>query len=591
MSIHLEQPLKTRTEILVILCVFLCVCFLPFIGFRELFGRECEMVAMAQEISLKAPWPLAQGELLPYRYPLFPLFVKGMLSLGMPPEWAVRLVSILTLLGMAALTYVAAFRSLKRTEAGAIAAVVILTNAFIIDRGIWGYPDLLGYFFVQSAWVLWFHYGMMEHRWKVAWFLSTLFIVLAFFTIGPGAALFFVVPLFFMRRPISGIFRLSSWGGFLSITFFVIIVLIWAYCRTHFLMLQEPVVSKVIWGIFEMETSSILWRIFAPIDVFFRLLPWALFLYPAFCPAYKQFENNPVFTNYTRNIFVVSLLLLFLIPWYRVADDIRILIPPFAFLIALHYPVFIRRNGTLLARILKPIKGLLCFLSLIILFYHLSQNPEFAQYLPLNSTDSAKISNQIMNYFQNIGSNFAFHSDLNPVGVGIAAIAFLISGLLMTRSGRALPLWAQISMIMAIGALLYWGTNTHRRFFNRTQSNFAQLIVDKVNTVLDSSRCPTSDYIIYKDPKMRNLYGELVYAKIPVKKIAFSHLSALSADTIIYMTHDVPHPLPNYRWDDNPLLKTNYQDLPLFIWVAHPQSVDSSLLKQKNEKESLLLIP
>ncbi len=587
MSIHIETPLKPRWEIVVILCVFLCVCFFPFVGIRELFGRESEFAAIATEISFSAPWPIAQGELLPYRYPLFPLLVKSFMNLGLTPEWAVRLIALFAISGITLFTYLFSIRALKRTDAGAIAAIVVLTNAFVIDRGLWGYPEMLGYAFIHLGWFLWFHFGMMEHKWTLAWTASTAACLLSFATIGPGGALLFVIPLFFMNRPISGRYRLASWGGILSVCAFLIWVMMWELARKQ--GGQEASDYNTIFGIFNTTHAGVLWRILAPFDVVIRFLPWSLFIYPVFCPAYKQFETNPVFTNYMRNIFVVCLVMIVIIPWFRVADDIRILIPLLGYLVAVHYPVFIRRNGGWISRLLKPVKAVMFLASLLLLLYHFFF-PVFAQFLQQNSSTSRiKVSNEILLFFENLWMQFGMLEELKYVSIGIASCCLLLSLILMSRPGRALPLWAQIGLTMATLSLLYWGSNAHRRLFDRSQTEFAFAITDAIRATPDYASTPIRDITLYKDPHSPSFYAELVYSGAKIKKMDVDALDQLNVDTILYFSDDVPKPLSNYRWDEKPVIRLPHDEKSIFVWRAYPMPTDTEMVQP--ETETILLLP
>lgn len=583
MAIHEETPLKPFWAIAVLVVLLLSVCFLPFIGLRELFGREGEFAAIACEISWRHPFPVAQGELLPYRYPLFPLIARLFMDFGLSVEWALRGVGFIALTAMAVMTYDSASRALQRVDAGAIAAAVVLTNVFMIDRALWGVPDLLGAALIQAAWLLLFTFGMVMNRWRRAWFAAAVLVTLAFLTVGPGAPFLFIVPILFMTRPFSGLTRLLQPSGLIALISVLSAIAAWEIFRVQ--GLPEASAHASIFGIFtHWSNNNFLWFLGAPLDVFLRLLPWSLLIYPAFCPAYKPFEENPIFVRYTKTLFIVVLLMVLLIPWFRISDDAKILIPMFAVLISMQYPIFIRRNGTLILRLLQPLNILLLLGGLLLLGYH-SLAPQIAGILTQITPPEQGFTADFLCFFYNIFSQENRLIELHGLSVAMACYVIFLACLLLSPFGRKLPVWAQIALYMAALSQVYWATSYHRKVFDTEQSNTAKRLGYALQSV---TKTPISELTLYKEAGSSGLYVEGVYLGAKIVRIRSATEIPRADSQVFLISADVPVPVPNLVWDDKPLFRETYNDKPLFLWLGTPAHSASAL---EPEKKPVLLLP
>lgn len=585
MAIHEETRLRPFYCGAVILLLLLSVGILPFAGLRELFGRESEFAAMLAEISWQNPYPVVHGELLPYRYPLFPLLAKTLMGIfPLSPEWALRLMGFGSLLAIVVVIWNAAARGLRNSEAGAIAAAVTLTSLFMVDRAFWGVPDLLGAAFILGGWMLLFELGMGRNAWWRAWGGATVFLTLAFFTIGPTALLIFLLPIPFMPRPISGWKRLQRLDFILPICLAALLVIVWEAVRIR--ALPTAPAETVVGLLTHWRNNNVLWILSAPFDLFFRLLPWVLFLYPVFCPAYKVFERKPVFIRFTKTLFWVTAAAILLIPWFRIGDDAKILVPLMGILVAVHYPIFIRRNGTIILRILRPLNVLLLLAAFVVLGYHVL-TPQLATVLNQVQAVEGEFLGDIIQTFRNLWIHEEKLLALRPIAIAASCFAMLLSLILIAPVGRRLPVWVQISLMMAVLAQLHWATSWHRQTFDTEYRDRASRIRE---TLAAQTPTPIADIVIYKTPRAPKFYAEGVYLGARMHQLR--SLSELpSADTTIYLlSSDIPTPVAGWRWDEKALLREPYYETYLYLWAGHAVNKDSGIVREP-EKKSIHLLP
>ena len=124
MAIYTEKQPKPIVAIMFLVLVFLMMFSLRQIGDRELYWNEGIHATISQVISLDHPVSVIHGEVTLNEFPLFHLLVNGLMRLGVPVEYALRMISILALGGLTVLAGMAAYRQHGQVAGMAAAAVI-----------------------------------------------------------------------------------------------------------------------------------------------------------------------------------------------------------------------------------------------------------------------------------------------------------------------------------------------------------------------------------------------------------------------------------------------------------------------------------
>jgi hypothetical protein len=200
MAIFEEKQPSVRWIVLLIAAVFLVSFPLIQIGTNELYSTEGEYAAAALEFTGANTLMTVHGTLPDSVFPLYPMLVRLLLNCGLPLEFSLRFMSLLPLALLALLTGLVCGRTTDR-QAGAAAAVIVLTTILAGSKAPEGYPQLLSVLIVYGGWMLWFYLGFIRANWNAAWISVGLFGGLAFYSNGLTAVVYFLVPLAFQQRP------------------------------------------------------------------------------------------------------------------------------------------------------------------------------------------------------------------------------------------------------------------------------------------------------------------------------------------------------------------------------------------------------
>ncbi|MBN1589844.1 MAG: glycosyltransferase family 39 protein [Pirellulales bacterium] len=176
------------------LVVLVACLFLPRLGFLNVRGEESRRAQVAVEMIGDGDWivPHQQGQLYFSRPPLqnWAIGLLGLLREKVD-RWAIRLPSVLAVLGVVLLVYAYARLFLSRT-ASLAAGVTFASTAQVLELGRLGETDMMFTFFVTGSLLLW-HYGRTR-RWPAActWSVAYFMVALGTLTKGPQAPVYFV---------------------------------------------------------------------------------------------------------------------------------------------------------------------------------------------------------------------------------------------------------------------------------------------------------------------------------------------------------------------------------------------------------------
>ena len=331
-ALQIEE--KTRPlQSIVWLSAFFILFFAFWIGGRELFRQEGLYATCAQEFRFGEPVS-AHGIVHPDVQPLVPAVAAALNKAGVPMECALRLVSIIMLGAWSLLASAVAARR-RNLRAGVVTFLCCSGTVFAMGKGIDGVPATMSAFFLLAGQLSFFHFGSRLANWNKAWLSAAILWILAFLSGGPAVLLYCIVPIFFLRRPLSVRSKFNA-PGFFAACAMMIVVVGWRIIESSY---------SVQFDLLPQEFSS--WENFKRMLVFpwllpVRFFPWSLLMWLPFCAALQAIDPTPVLSKYLRTVFAVSLVLMWVIPG-RSADELFFLTGPLAIMTGLNYELGIRR--------------------------------------------------------------------------------------------------------------------------------------------------------------------------------------------------------------------------------------------------------
>ncbi len=515
MAIFEEKQPRVRWIVLLIAAVFLVSFPLVQIGMNELYSTEGEYAAAALELSGLSTLVTVHGTLPETVFPLYPALVRLLLNCGLPLEFSLRFMSLLPLALTALLVGLICGRSADR-QAGAAAAVIVLTTILSGSKAPEGYPQMLSALIVYGGWMLWFYLGFVRSHWNAAWLSAGLFGGLAFYANGLTAVIYFLVPLAFQQRPFTVWTKLRKPGLPAAILLAAVFFFAWLTPIQNWLAANPELPREA--SSFRILTyfRDIALR---PFDAAVRFFPWSLMLWAPFCPALIAIERNPLLIKYHRILFVVLGLLIWFNPQTK-PRDFFYLLPVASVLAACNYWILVRRYA-------GKFFGL--FMALAVLA--LAAGAAAAAYLLLP---------------QEVFSKFAIGVDLPPEKPAVTllmaaevALSFVaaFAAVLLIRMRR--PVWMAYLFVFASFMLLFWSVVNTVRSMDRSKEEFAAGIL----AVLGGKDAPDSGSAVpatlYKDPSIMGLYSEGCYIGIPIRTLANDKIPA-TVDPACVLTTDVP---------------------------------------------------
>ena len=515
MAKYEERAVSSGSVILLLIMVFLML-FQPWqIGGKELYWDEGMYAAEAMEFNSFPPVTAAHGELIAAGHPLFPMAARALFEIGLPVEYALRLLSIIPAAAIMIWIFLLA-RSAGGTAAGGIAAAVWLTSNIVMEKTLDGYPNLMAVFFIYAGQFLWFTLGQKYNRWDAAWIAAGIFASLAFYTMGIPALMCFVVPFIFQRRPLSIKHKLQRPGAIAAIIMVALTILIWfiPYFRA-----PEEIIEPVEYN-FSGYYSHL---IYFPFDLIWRLLPWSLIAWPAFCAAYRPLDPTPIFSRFLRTLFISNFFLLWLSPLTDVRDMV-LLVPPLAILIALNYSILMRRYGSFYWKILRIFPYLTVILGIVTVALFLAENSFMEQALTL-----LRIDPQIL--------DFRLERTATINGVAAGTIIFLIRLYMLCRR-KGMPLWVITTLVMTVPMLFMWAVTRPYTSQKMPKRKWAAEMNSKISNQNINH--------IYKW-NISGLYGECFYLGIPVTEIDELEQLPKQPDEIFLLGTSFPQ-LPERNW-------------------------------------------
>ena len=550
---HEKTFSKTASGLVIVLC-FLIIYPVFQIGHKELRWDEGYYAAIASEMDILKPNTVAQGELI-FSYPLYPWFVALLYKVPLDflkYEFGLRLISILSIMALALIVWETASKAIDE-EAGLVAAAALVSSLLVMEKGLEGYPEMLGIVFLFSAWMTWFNLGAVKGKWNSAWTISFFFCGLAFYTIGWSGIFFFAFPLIFMRRPLTIWSRLKKPGFGVGVIILASFIAFWGW---PILTKQADMPFRNLSLNFTQNSDYFEQILLFPLQLVLRLMPWSLLAWPAFCPAYQPLDKNPVFSRFLKTIFIS----LFFIFWIRPDTDwrdISILAAPLAILVGVNYSILVRRHGDLFIKIIRRLLSAVTVLLFLILLFHLCMIfgllTSSGSYLQgfLSQMDDFKIRQMLEK------GTFA---KIAIYAVAESIIMIIVLIYVLRKKINQMPVWAAILILTTGGTVCYWLFVAPAQAAVQDNRPFAQEI-DKLLRD-DGNEMP----VIYKAPEIKGLNAPFLYVNCTVRKLkkSFSEIPA-SETTVFVVGPDYPAS-QDRTWENMTPKPIIYKKHSLYLW-------------------------
>lgn len=518
--------------------------FMPWnVSERELSWTEGYFAAQAREMAW-GPLPLVvvHGEAIPNAFPLFPMLCAGCLKTGLSPEAALRLLSLLGLAGVALLVF-AVGRKFGGLQVAAPACAMLIGSVLVVDKTLDGYPNWLFILTLLGGHLTWFYYGAIRGDWNRAWLLGWLFCALGFYLNGVMSPIFFIVPLVFMRRPLSIFRRLKCPGFALGGGIFLLTILLW-YLPYHF----EGVTPASVYsraGV--LDGWEYVGHLLAfPVDFGLRMLPWSLLAWAPFCVAFQALDTVPMFSRFLRTLFIVDFFLLWLTPVDEV-HDWMILVPPLAMMTGINYELLVRRYGGLFRRLCNIPVFLLPFAGAALILFFL-------------------LPGDLWNSFHEFERSLDFSDRFGATVFGIGTGVLLVLGAALLLRGRERPpIWAYL-LILTWAPLLFCQAVV---FPYRAQGSPRRDKAQELSQALEQDGVRPGSMVYKYD--FNDLFAEGVYMKMHLWKLNSLEVLPKAEVPVVYLLSSEFPQLPERNWRGLLAAPLENRHRKLYLWKGEWQ--------------------
>ena len=532
MAIYEEKQPSVLLIVLLLTAMFFLSFPLMQLGTGELHSTEGEYAAAACEFGGHSTLVTVHGALPKSVFPLYPALVRLLLHCGLPLEFSLRFMSVLPLALLALLTGLVCGRVADR-QAGAAAAVIVLSTILTGSKAPEGYPQALSALIVYGGWMLWFYLGFVRSNWNAAWLSVGLFGGLAFYSNGLTAVIYFLVPLAFQQRPFTVWTKLRKPGLPAAILIAAVFFFAWLTPIQNWLAANPAPTPEIRQFHVLAYFKELAVR---PFDAAIRFMPWTLMLWAPFCPALIAIERTPLLIKYHRILLVVLALLIWFNPMAK-PRDFFYLLPLAAALAACNYWILVRRYA-----------GKFFALFTILSVAALAAGAAAAAYLTLPQET-----------FRRFAVGFSLPDETVTVTTLMrveVVLSLLAASAALVLIWMRKPVWMTYLFVFTSFMLLYWAVVNPVRSMDRGKKEFAEGIRA---ALAEKAETPQT---IYKDPSIVGLYSEGCYIGIPIRTLAHDKIPE-GVDPAYVLTADVPS---HYTRTWTRLYDVEYREKHLYIY-------------------------
>lgn len=518
---------------ILLLLLFALTFSLWHLGDREMLGMEGELAVAVTEMSGSELAPTTHGY-LSGTPPLFLWLAKCFSLSGIPLLYVLRGLSILSYFILTVLVFFVCRRNCGVQAAGAAAAVMIST-VVVFDKLPFGSPVALTALLLYGGWIAWIELTLRRSNWNLAWIVAGVFGTLIYCNAGFTGLIYFFVPLFLQRRPLTVWPKIGHAGLYYGALMIVGTALTLWYFQSNIPPAPDSHLAA------EMTTGDYLMKVLLfPFFAFIRLLPWSIFLWAPFCAALIPLQDNPLFGKFHRILFIVLLVLL----WFDPASssrDLFYLMPLIATMIGSFYWIIVRRYGEKI-----------CSVSCLYAWCLLAATVLAALFLFLPVEILSEILRKV-----NLGSLLEVRQSALPLWYSIPELlvpAAVVFAVLLCR--RRISCWLVICMLFCGTMLLY---SSVRAPYLRAQ-NEKQFFAGKLQSIFETQKLDPEKDLIYTN--INGLYAEGFYTGY---RFLYTDTENVPEEkTVIYLLTAKTPLDPSRSW--NQIAETEYKGQRLFIY-------------------------
>ena len=544
MGIYAERKIGIWTCAAILTAAFVALYGVwMFVG-PELMRIEVNYAAAAAELAPKKPLPMTiHGWSTPECMPFLPIAARLLCDLtGMPMESALRGMSILMLGAGAVLVYLAA-GSRHSPRAGMVAAAMYLSCFLSLGTAIEGTPATTNAFFLGAAQLVFFFYGIRRSDWNRAWIFSTLLVTVGFLSGGFMVLVFFVLPMFFFRRPLSVSSKFRRPGFAAAVVIVVLTVLLWSGSFSS--SARQVSVYDMWWR--QLSEVSLGWRMLTfPFGVIFWLLPWSLIAWMPFCEALQSLDRTPIYSRYLRTLVFPSLALLWLLPEMG-RHGLFYALVPLSVLTGRFYESGVRRYGVKLRRFMVIEEIFMAVVPLAI---------AAGCFLPVVWLEKFVSVEHSLNFRQAV---------YFPTAALVIMTAALLLALYVHWGREREPVWMVILMASVASALFMNGL----LFPYKSQDRSKRKLGSDVRMAMGEASAGRTLYT----RNIRNLTGGLFYSKVSIRRLDPTE-ELPEGEEEIYLLSGEKYPQSpgdnRYIWDNLLSDDYDYNGHPLRLWKGRP---------------------
>ena len=514
MAIFEEKTPRLRNCLVFLFFIWLFSYPVWHIGEREMFWSEGNYATAAIEQTGFPPLMRTHGVINPRIYPLYPLFVKAVSHCGLSMESSLRTVSLLAFAATAVLVFIAGLRT-GGLQSAAAGTTIMLTTLLTGEKAVEGYPQSLTMLILFGGWLAWFELTLGRAHWNLAWLCAGLFGALAFYSAGPTGLIYFILPLLAQQRPLNVWNKLRYSGLVLGIALIVFAVILW---RIPFWNQADPspVLEDFSWHFSGFLKNLVMF----PADALVRFFPWSLMIWAPFCAALIPLDPNPLYGKYTRHLFTVLFVLIWLNPATR-SRDFLYLAPLVSVMLGSCYWIVVRRYGQRFLTLFHVLAWCLLLCAAAAAVYMLVPGDMLAKFLTFRHDLAYR---HVPSVFIATMLEILFASILAAVSIfGIR---------------RKAPVWMVYALVFCSAMTLFWSIINRYRACDKSQSALGK----EFRAALETKEHFSGRHlpVIYKDSSISGLYPECCYMGVRVVTADLTKEFAPDQENVYVISTGVP---------------------------------------------------
>jgi 4-amino-4-deoxy-L-arabinose transferase-like glycosyltransferase len=337
MVLHDRKGLSSPSFHFVLILILTAAIYLPFLGDMGWRGNEPLRVIVAKAMIETGDYmrPVFHGTPYLLKPPLVNWLIAASASLyGSLNEWSSRLPSVFMMLVLAVSIYFLTATWLKR-DSRLFAALATLSTAGLILKGRTAEVDSLFIFMV--AFILLFWINGYARKWNpiLLWSVSLFSLGVSFLTKGPQAPAYFYSTVFaflFFRKKISFFFSRAHLFGLLI---FAGVLIVYLSAVLQSITLNDYIDMWVVQITSRGSTgkNSFLGHFFQyPVAIVLSLMPWVLFVLPAFFVRDLRAGIARLFNNDLMTFSIIMIVVNFPVYWLLPSARERYFLPAAPFI-------------------------------------------------------------------------------------------------------------------------------------------------------------------------------------------------------------------------------------------------------------------